>query len=113
MPATIFNPGDLCNCHALVCNADGSVLEGYPLFVILNVFGDLFFAPSFDPGFDSYLATYPSFAVGLTDVEVLPDFFWPANSGDIVGVEWIAALTNPEITDIYGEWDIYEFGWTN
>ena len=111
MPDTLFSPGELCSCRAIVCNRESGALDAYPLFVILDVYGNLFFAPSFDPVFDSYLAMYPEFPTGVTEVQVLPEFTWPGGAGSADNIYWYGALTDPEISGIFGDWDVYEFGW--
>ena len=93
-----------------VCNADGAVISGYPLFVILDVYQTYFFAPSFG-AFDSYLEQYPSFAPGETTVQVLPAFAWPSGVSAAGGIQWVAALTNPQITELYGTLGTWTFGW--
>jgi len=108
MPSNFFKANDPCWCNAIVCNAETNPLENYPLFVILDVYGSLFWAPSFNTTFDNYLL---SFAVGSTIVSVLPEFPWPAGTGSANGLLWYAALTDPNITDVYGTFDIFEFGW--
>ena len=112
MPSHMFHPGDRCNCYAVVCNVEAAPLKGYPLFVILDVYGSYFFAPSFNQTFDYYLPQYPEFAPGETRVEVLGDFNWPEGVDDLDGIVWYGALTDPEITDIFGVWSTFEFGWT-
>jgi len=111
MPSRMFRAGDSCGCTVDVCNSDVSPITDHPLFVILDVYGNLFFAPSFNPEFDHYLADYPTFDPGRTTVEVLPVFSWPESAGSASGIQWIAALTNPEITGIVGDYDIFVFGW--
>jgi len=111
MPLEVFHAGDICWCRAVVCNAGDTPLDGYPLFVILDVYGSLYWAPSFNTTFDHYLALYSSFPPGSTVVEVLPSFPWPDNTGTASGLLWYGALTNPEITDIFGDFDVVTFGW--
>ena len=111
MPKKRFYPGDTCNCKALVCNATTTALEGYPLFVILDVYGSYFFAPSFNSQFDTYLNDYTQFPLGLTTVTVLDDFQWPSGVDPLNGINWYGALTDPAITQIVGEWSVFEFGW--
>ena len=111
MPSEIFKAGDMCNCHAILCNAEGHTISGYPLFVLLDVYGSYFFAPSFNETFDNYLAAYPSFSEGTTDIEVLPDFEWPENAGSINGILWYGAMTTPEMTDLFGTMGTFQFGW--
>ncbi len=111
MPDTTYAPGDSCSCRVSVCNASGNVLSNYPLFVILDVFGTYFFAPSFG-SFDHYLGQYPNFPVGETVVTVLPDFSWPDGAGNVSGIIWYAALTDPDIKELFGDMDTWTFGWT-
>ena len=110
MPAESFEPGDPCWCHVHVDNFDGVTLTGNPLFVILDVFGELFFAPSFG-SFDSYLSLHPSYPPGRTTIVVLPEFPWPADTGTITGINWFAGLTNPDMTALYGSFGTFTFGW--
>ncbi|MCD4655630.1 hypothetical protein K8T06_17045 [bacterium] len=111
MPSNMFSPGDACWCNVMVCNSDVSALENHPLFVILDVYGSLYFAPSFNEEFDSFLADYPEFISGETEVVVLPEFEWPAGVGSASGITWLAAITDPTMVSIVGSWDSMDFGW--
>jgi len=71
------------------------------------VYGEYFFAPSFTQ-FDVYHRTIP---VGESTVVVIPEFFWPDNVGTADNINWIAAMTDESITQIYGEMDSWMFGW--
>ena len=110
MPAQTFKPGDTCWCRVHVDNFAGETLSGYPLFVILDVFGQLFFAPSFS-SFDSYAQDYPVFPPGRMTVEVLPSFAWPGNAGTVSGIHWYAGLTDPFMTTLFGDFGMFTFGW--
>ncbi len=111
MPSDYYRPDDPCYCNVTVCNAEGSTLEGYPLFVILDVYGALFWGPGFTEEYDSYLMDYPHFLPGETIVTVLPAFTWPDTGTTAAGIRFIAALTNPEVTAVFGEMDTFELGW--
>ena len=102
--------GTICDCTAEVCNADSTPLKGYPLFIILDVGGALFFAPSFND-FDTYLDQYPEFLPGKTEVKVLDAFPWPKNTGTFEGAGWYAALTDPAMTKLKGDYSYIQFGW--
>ncbi len=110
MPETQFSPGDGCSCEVTVCNPDQAVLRNHPLFVLLEIAGTYFFAPSFSD-FDHYLDAYPEYPPGETMIEVLPSFPWPEGAGSFSGARFIAALTDPNIQVIVGEMDTFEFGW--
>lgn len=112
MPLDIYSPGDTCQCLVTVCNDTGSILTDYPLFVILDIAGALYFAPSFNPDFDHYLMDYPSFPEGESIVEILPSFQWPSGAGSFHSVHWYAGLTTPDMSQLAGNYDMFTFGWT-
>ncbi|MBN1356940.1 hypothetical protein JXA40_11830 [bacterium] len=107
MPSDFYRPGDECYCNAIVCNAGIAPLIGYPLFVILDVYGMFFFAPSFGD-FDYYTM---NFEIGETTVNVLPAFTWPESAGSASGILWYCAMTDPGITQLFGEMDTFTFAW--
>lgn len=107
----MFGPDDICSCKVLVCNAEGYAIEGHPLFVILDVYGMYFFGPSFSQEFDNYLASHPVFYPGLAEVEVIPAVHWPSGVGSATGIRWLGALTDPQISQLFGKMDVCEFGW--
>ena len=112
MPSDMFQPGDLFYCKLQVCNAENSSLDGYPVFVLLEVLGSYFFAPSFNTVYDNYLVDYPFLEPGLNVIEVIPNFYWPEGAGDGNNVRFLAAITDAEVTKIIGKWDTREFGWS-
>lgn len=111
MPAHVFQPGMTCRCTATVCNPGITPIVGYPLWVILDVYGALYYAPGFTMEPDNYLELSPVFLNGETEIDVLPAFTWPDTGTSASGIWWYAAMTNREMTDLYGDWDSYEFGW--
>ena len=111
MPAHTFAPGQTCGCRATVCNAGAAPLAECPLFVILDVAGTFYFAPSFT-AYDNYLEFHGSFPRGQTDVIVLPDFTWPDGAGSFSGCMFYGALTNPAVTALVGDMDSWSFAWT-
>ncbi len=111
MPDTHFQTGDTFSCTAFICNRESGNLDGYPLFVILDVYGSYFFAPSFNSSFDNYLAQFPEFPTGETTVTILPEFTW--SSAGTGNATFYGALTDPEITGIYGEWEMLPFSWSD
>ncbi len=110
MPSHSFQAGDLCGCRAIVCNVTGSPIADHPLFVVLDVFGSYYFAPSFN-SYDNYLQQFPVFSTGQTVVEVIPQFSWPSGTGNASGLRWYGALTNPSVSELFGEMGMWEFGW--
>ena len=111
MPQKTHTGGDIFFCNAHVCNQSDIPLVQYPLFILLEIQGEYFFAPSFSQAMDSYLAAYPEFATGETMVTVLEPFKWPDNAGSFTGARFIGALTDPGINQIIGGYDSVTFGW--
>ena len=112
MPATEFHTGDPCYLLASVCNQTGITISGYPLFVILDVFGSYWFAPSWislEDGIDSY---NQDFVVGLSSITVIPEFEWPGDVGSGSNIVFWGAMTDPGITELFGTYDYWTFGWS-
>lgn len=108
MPSHQYQPGDDCFLTVSICNPDSQAYSGVPVFVILDVYGTHFFAPSFKK-FDWFTVDIQP---GRTEKEILPMFTWPADAGSADGIIWYAAMTNQTMTILFGELDHWEFGWT-
>ncbi len=108
MPTQWFTPGDNCFLTASVCNASTADLNGNPLFVILDVYGQYWFAPGWTETPDAYSRNYEP---GLTVISVINPFQWPQNTGTAENIFFHAALTDPGITTILGEMSSWRFGW--
>ena len=108
MPVHMYHAADPCYCTVTVTHAGPDPLTNHPLFVILDAYGTYFFAPSFTQTPENYPGPWPA---GTTPVEVIPPFSWPDTGSSASGLFFYAALTDPLITHIVGEWDSFEFGW--
>lgn len=109
MPTDLFRPGNTCGCDVIVNNNDEDTMEDYPLCVLLMVYGNFYFAPGLTESFDWYDKSYP---VGDTSIEILPEFNWPNGCGSADGIQWMAALLTPDMTDIVGDLATFTFGWS-
>jgi hypothetical protein len=108
MPSHFYRPGDVCWLDAHVCNPTQSVYVGAPIFVILDVYGTYYFAPSFSLGIDYYVRNVPP---GTMTIEVLQPFTWPGGGGSASGIVFWGAQTDPDFTRIIGQLSRWEFGW--
>lgn len=108
MPSDYYRPGDPFRLDVRICCADDTEPVSLPLFVVLNVYGEYFFAPSYtrDIGFFNV-----DVRPGMQLVVIIQEFPWPENAGEGVGITWFAAMTNPPMTDLFGEMDMATFGW--
>ncbi len=108
MPDTYFTPGDECYLQVSVCNNTGSPLMNNPLFVLLEVYGEFWFAPGWTQDAQYYP---PPFDSGLTTFNAISTFQWPDTGQDsLQGIKFYGALLNESMNDIYGGWDYLEFG---
>jgi len=107
MPSDDFGPGDDCYCDVIVCNPTSETYPMTPVFVILDVYGTYFFAPSFGD-FDHY--TY-DIVPGHFTISVLPSFSWPTGAGSAAGLSWYAAMTDQSISSLLGDLGVFPFGW--
>lgn len=107
MPATMFHAGETCFCRLTVCNSTFDVIPDSLVFVILEIAGHYFFAPGFS-GADVYRINLPP---GETVIDVIPAFAWPESGCGAGTATWYAAVTDPDITMILGEMDVFGFGW--
>lgn len=109
MPDDFFRPGDPCSLRVHICNPGPETYTDIPVFVILDVFGMYFFAPSFT-AFDHYTIPLPA---GMQTFQIIPEFTWPSGVGSALGLLWYSAMTDPGITQLFGEMDTWMFSYGN
>ena len=109
----LFYPYDEFRCSLWIRNPSTFNLDGMPVFVLLEVGDTLFFGPGFGTTPDNYLSFIPSIPLDLSMVQIIDSFIWPTGAGDMTGVRLIAAMTDPDVTEIVSNVDIVEFGWTS
>ncbi len=107
MPSHEIFPGDVTSCSASVWNSEYEAIEESPLFVILDIMGTYYFAPSFS-SYDYFERRFP---FGLTKLTILPEFAWPANAGSAYAV-WYAFLANHEQTELMSNIGVFDFSWS-
>ncbi len=110
MPSTLFFPGDLCRVDIELTNASNDPIESVPVYVLLDIYGEYFFGPSFTDEPDSYLIEI--LEPGTLSIEIIPDFIWPSDCGVADSVRWLAAMTTTDRQHILGEIGELEFGWS-
>ncbi len=108
MPASFFRPGMTCYCDVEVCYPDAPSETPIPVFVILEVMGHYYFAPDFSD-FNMY---YQKLVDPVTKIRVVDAFIWPEDCGNATDIRWYAAMTDSTINHLIGDWDAFEFGWS-
>jgi len=107
-PDGTVKPGNLFFIDAEICNTLRHPLTGTLLFAILEIEGSFWFYPSWDSKID-YLEE--SWNPGITTRVILPEFAWPDGIGTGVNAIFWAALVNPTMTSLIGDYDSWEFSW--
>ena len=107
MPAHRIYPGDTVSCSVGVWNTKDNSPDDTKLFVVLELLGNYYFAPSFT-SFDNYSQHFP---IGLTKLLIIPEFIWPPGIEKQSGLTWYAALTNPQMTELWSNIAQFDFGW--
>ncbi|MBN1879376.1 hypothetical protein JW823_04620 [bacterium] len=111
MPSSYFTPGDRCDCSVKIYyQGDADKFNGN-LFVLLEVGGEFYFAPSFSD-FDRYTLVVDSLTENQK-IEVLQPFLWPEGAGTGTGITWYAAVTDQAATKLVSNLEVWSFGWGN
>ena len=108
MPSEHYNPGHPCYCDVLICNPSPNTYPAVPVFVVLDVYGEYYFAPEFSD-FDYYLR---DITPGESLINVLTEFEWPDGAGSASGIRFHAAMTDQAMSELFGAMDTFEFGWS-
>lgn len=108
MPSNFFHPGDVCAVEVRICNPSVATYHDVPLFVILDVYGNYYFAPDFS-SFAYY--TLEDVASGQTTLSILSQFNWPDGAGIAENINWYAGMTNKDQTQLFGNYGFFSFGW--
>ena len=112
MPSDTFRYKDLFFLNARVSNP-GQLIEDVPLFVILDIAGEMFFWPSWaamSTGIDYQLIYLEN---GVRVIPILPAFEWPKVSGSMTGIHFYSGMTRPDFSRLLGDMDTIAFGYTD
>lgn len=110
MPAHSFEPGDVCGL-TLECGNPGEPLTAVPLFVLLDVLGTYWFYPTWNLEPPAWVDV--DVPTGVTSMIILEPFAWPEGAGSADGIYFHAAMTDKGITQLLGDMDSWEFGWSD
>ncbi len=112
MPTRWVDPGELFGLTFTVTNK-GEELADLPVFIVLDVQGDLFFWPSWAhwappayTGVDFIRVTLPP---GDRELVVFPEIEWPETGLEMDGLQFIAAVTNWSITGLASDVEVIEW----
>jgi hypothetical protein len=106
MGSDYFCPGDTFGLMATLCNPEDT--QYLPVWVILDVWGEFWFAPSWSQSIDYYLS--PPLPAGWSTMEVIPPFTWPNVEGSFQGAIFWGAISNTRF-EILSNVEMLTFGW--
>ncbi len=104
-PKTV-QPGGTFTVTLETCNASADALGPVRLYLALEIYGSLFFWPSWSTDYDFELTTLDP---GLTETTIF-SFSWPV-TGTTGNAVFIALMTNEEGTAALGNWGLAGFDW--
>jgi len=105
MPSHYFPPGDPCAVNVNIHNT-GDQINSARLVVMLVLNEGVWFWPSWRMGLDSQLMTVGS---GDSMVVIIPEFSWPS-AGSYSSIIFLAALTDPDYSELLADPDIWNWG---
>lgn len=112
MPRNHYSSGDPFWVTAELTHI-GNTLSDIRLFILLEVFGVYYFGPAwqaYPPAIDWW--TIRTLESGSTYLDAIPVFLWPENTGTIENLTFTGAITDEDITTIYGSISTRTFGFT-
>ena len=110
MPDHSFYPGSNCFLDVNICNAGNEDYQDLPFFCLLEVFGDYFYYPNWRAKADWQMLDLLPGKTGFT-LTLIEPFQWPATGTTAENLNFLAALVNPEFTEILGEMDTWTFSY--
>ncbi|MBN1295796.1 carboxypeptidase regulatory-like domain-containing protein [bacterium] len=111
LPSDVIHPGDLFYLNVRAGNP-GQALPNVPLFVILDVYGDLFFWPGWVSGDTGWDFAAIDLKTGIQIIPVIPPFTWPDISGSAGGLMFYAGMTRSDFSRLLGDMDMVSFGYS-
>jgi len=103
----VYRAGDTFSLTVTACNGSREEPIENPIFVILDVYGEYFFAPSWS-SFDYYKWEVPP--CSCISKEILM-FIWPYGAGQGTGLIIYCAMTDVSFSEIIGDFSMCMFGW--
>lgn len=111
MPSNYFRPGDIFYLKVLICKPQSPTIEEIPFFLILDVYGDYFFAPSWiniSEGIDYFLIDW-IYNEAYT-ITIIREFQWPEGVGSMDNLIFWAAITDENMSQLLAGPESVTFG---
>ncbi len=108
MPSHEFHPGDDCYLKTEIYNYSGEDQTQIPFAVILEAYGEYWFYPDWTQDVGYEILDVP---VGFTEKDIIETFPWPADVGMASGLHFFSLFLKPDLSDMLGVIESWEFGW--
>ncbi len=109
MPKDYYNFGEVCYVKTTVANDTAESYKDVPLFVLLDCYGIFFWWPSWSNDIDYILIDIEPMVE--EDYWVVEPFVWPDIDSVASNIWFYTAMTDKNITKIFGLFDSFEFAW--
>lgn len=108
MPSNLFLPGNNCYLDVLTENFGSGICRAM-LILVLDVYGEIYFWPTWDTYFDKDFIEIPS---KPSRISILPDFIWPDNAGTAMGLFFHTGVLDTTMTQILSNIESFCFGFS-
>ncbi|MGB4097877.1 MAG: cohesin domain-containing protein, partial [bacterium] len=109
MPADYYYRGNACYVKTTVANDSTEQYIDVPLFVLLDCYGMFFWWPSWSNDIDYILIDIEPMTE--KDYWVVEPFIWPDVDSAASNIWFYAVMTDRKVTEVFGLYDTFEFGW--
>lgn len=110
MPAHSFSTGERCWLDAVVTNPQ-PVSQSYAFLAALDVYGTYFWYPSW--GVDAEITELTLYGRETRRLELVPSFQFPGGAGSANGLQFLGAITDPDLTRVFGEIGVWGFSYSS
>lgn len=108
MPSNLFLPGQHCYLDILAENTGSGILHA-TLILVLEIYGDFYFWPTWDHVFDKNVISLPA---GSSIISILPNFIWPHNAGIARDLFFHTGALNITMTQTLSNIESFQFGFS-
>ena len=109
MPIDYYTEGEACYVKVTVANDTPEQYIEAPLFVLLDCYGVFFWWPSWSNDIDYNLIDIDPMVEN--DYWIVEPFIWPSFDSSASNIWFYTAMTDKKVTQIFGLFDSFEFGW--
>ena len=107
-PSSLFLPGKDCYLDVLTQNTGSGILHA-TLILVLDVYGENYFWPTWNQVFDKKIISLPE---GASQISILPSFIWPKDAGTARGLFFHSGVLDATMTQVLSNIESFCFGFS-